>query len=74
MRRKHSPVEWLVPLGLVGGGVAILLREREKGIDRVEERIAAELDSLDPLARAQVMKRVASAQLKRLSRDEATTT
>jgi hypothetical protein len=70
--RNRSPVEWLLPLGLAGAGVAVLLHEREKGIGRAEERIAAELDNLDPLARAQVMKRVASEQLERLTPGDAT--
>ena len=66
----RSGAEWLLPLGLVGAGAAILLSERERGIDRAEERIAAELDALDPIARAQVLKRVATAEYKNLTGDE----
>ena len=71
LHRDRSSLEWLLPLGLLGGGAAMLLLEREKGIDHAEERIVAELSNLDPLARAQVMKRVASAELKGPRHDEA---
>ena len=70
LHRNRAAVEWLLPLGLLGGGAAVLLQERAKGIDSAEERIVAELESLDPLARAQVMKRVASAEIKGLRRQE----
>lgn len=71
LRRNRSPVDWLLPLGILGGGAAMLLREREQGIARAHERIAAELDQLDPLARAQILKRLASAQIEPLRRGEA---
>ena len=70
LHRNRSAVEWLLPLGLLGGGAAMLLQERAKGIDSAEERIVAELESLDPLARAQVMKRVASSEIKGLRKKE----
>ena len=69
LHRDRSTLEWLLPLGLLGGGLALLLKEREKGIDRAEERIAAELAELDPLARAQILKRITSAELKGLKQD-----
>ena len=62
-------LDWLLPLGLAGGGITLLLEERGHGIDQAEERVAAELDALDPIARAQVIKRVAARELG-LGRDD----
>jgi hypothetical protein len=66
MRRRPHLTDWIVPMSLVGLGSGILLQLRQTGIQRAEETIVAELDSLDPIARAQVMKAVAKEQIGRL--------
>jgi hypothetical protein len=56
-------------IGLVASltGIAILLRgrldQREERILSAEERIRSELDGLDPIARARVLKDLANSQL-----------
>lgn len=66
LRRRRSPLGWIAPVGLIGVGSAILLSERKTHMDTAELKIQAELDALDPVARAQVLKAVAQEQLGRL--------
>ena len=62
-RRRRRLAHWLVHLGLVGAGAGILLQRRREHMDQAQESIMAELDALDPIARAQVLKAVAERQL-----------
>lgn len=61
--RPRRILEWILPLGLAGGGLALLLTRRQTRIDAVEERVLAELADLDPLARAQVLKTIADHEI-----------
>jgi hypothetical protein len=56
-------IDWLLPLGLAGAGVAIIATERKARISEAEQRVMAELDGLDPVAKAQVLKGVAEQEL-----------
>jgi len=66
LRKRSSFVGIAVPLGLIGLGSGLLLQERHTNIEAAEENILAELDALDPVARAQVLKAVAKDQLGRI--------
>ena len=63
IRGQRSLTDWLIPVGLAGAGVAILLNRRETHIEEAEQNILAELEGLDPVAKAQVLKAVAEQQL-----------
>jgi hypothetical protein len=63
IRGQRGLKDWLVPVGLAGGGVAILVKQRRARIGEAEQSIMAELDGLDPVAKAQVLKAVAEQQL-----------
>ncbi len=63
IRGQRSLTDWLIPLGLAGAGVAILLKRRETHIEEAEQNIMAELEGLDPVAKAQVLRAVAEQQL-----------
>ena len=63
IRGQRSLTDWLIPVGLAGAGVAILLKRRETRIGEAQQNIMAELEGLDPVARAQVLKAVAEQQL-----------
>lgn len=60
---------WVLPSVLISGGVALLVTAlfewRGDRIDAAEAAVRAELDSLDPIARAKVLKDVAEEQLAR---------
>jgi len=66
LRGDRDPVDWLIPLSLTGLGFGVLLSHRQSQMVSAEERILAELDQLDPIARAQVMKAVAKDEVGRL--------
>jgi hypothetical protein len=63
IRGQRSLTDWLIPVGLAGAGIAILAKRREAHIGEAEQNIMAELEPLDPVARAQVLKAVAEQQL-----------
>ena len=65
LRRRRRVADWVVHFGLVCAGACVLLQRRQKHMHHAEENILAELDHLDPIARAQVLKAVAEQQLGR---------
>lgn len=66
LRGDRGPVDWLIPVGLAGIGLGVLLQNRQSEMDTAEDTILAELDKLDPIARAQVLKAVAKDEVGRL--------
>lgn len=63
LRRERWVADWLLPLGLAGSGLALLFQERAQTVDAAEQRVVTELEALDAIARAQVIKRVATREL-----------
>jgi len=63
LRGHRRFTDWLIPAGLTGAGLAVLLKQRRTHIDQAEEHIRAELDTLDPVAKAQVLKSVVEQEL-----------
>lgn len=64
-RRKFG---WLLPLGLMITGTVYVLQQRQSHIDQVQERILAELEGLDTIARAQIIKNLAEMELNALKK------
>jgi hypothetical protein len=68
---KRDFWSWVLPSILLSGGIALLVtalfERRGDRIDAAEAAVRAELDSLDPIARAKVLREVAEEQLARLS-------
>lgn len=56
LRRNRRVVEWIIPLGLIVGGVAVFFVQRQSRIYKVTQQVRAELD---PGGRAQVLASVA---------------
>ena len=69
-RRRRRRGEWVLHLGLICAGAGVLLRRRRAHMERAEDNIMAELDALDPIARAQVLKTVAEQQLGKWRRED----
>lgn len=70
LRRPRKFTDWLIPIGLIGAGLFSLYRRgktlwnrRAARIRTAQEIIMTELDALDPIARAEVLKFVAERQL-----------
>lgn len=66
LRGDRGLVDWLIPVSLAGLGFGVLLSHRQSQMDSAEDTILAELDKLDPIARAQVLKSVAQDEVGRL--------
>ena len=64
-RTDRGPLDWTVSMVLVAAGLAELLEGRQTHIAEAEEAILEELQGLDPIARAQVLKTVVRRQLGR---------
>lgn len=66
-RGRRGFFAWAIPSAILGLGVVlladVLLDRRGERIEEAEERIAEELASLDPIARAQVLRSVGEQQL-----------
>ena len=62
-RRRHRLADWAVHLGLICAGAGVLLQRRRQHMEQAEKNILTELDALDPISRAQVLKAVAEQQL-----------
>ena len=63
IRGGRRVLEWLAVAAMIGGGIFLLLYERRQHIDIATQRIEEELDGLDPLAKAQVLKTVAEQEV-----------
>ena len=72
---RRSQWWWFLPAVLLTGGAALLiaggLQYRSGRITLAEESVRAELDHLDPIARAKVMKDIAEEQLSIFARRSA---
>jgi hypothetical protein len=66
IRGGRQIMGWLVVAGMIGGGASLLLQERQERIDTATENIVAELDALDPVARAQVLAALAEGEVDRI--------
>lgn len=63
IRRIRNIVFWTMAIALMISGVAIVLKVRQKRIEQTGDLIIAQIDGLDPIAKAQVAKYVADQQL-----------
>lgn len=64
--KTRRVVAWLLPLSLAGAGASIIyMQRRESAIEEKEAHIIEELETLDPVARAQVLIRVTEKELSR---------
>jgi len=60
---RRRLMDWIVPVSLLGLGAGVLLQQRQTRLEATQQTIIAELDALDPVARAQVLQAVAKDQL-----------
>ena len=68
IRDRRRFVDLAVPIGLASLGLGVLLQRRQSHMEAAEEKILAELDALDPVARAQVLMAVAKDELNKIPR------
>ena len=59
IRRDRRILAWAISAGFTLAGATLLMEQRQSHIDQAEQRILEELDGLDLVARAQVLKNIA---------------
>ena len=65
IRGRHRKFLWILPVILLLTGALLLLQQRQSRIVKVQQSILGELDTLDPVARAQVIKAIAEKEVSR---------
>jgi hypothetical protein len=59
IRNDRRIVALAISAGLTLAGATLLMEQRQSHIDQAGQRILEELDGLDPVAKAQVLKNIA---------------
>ena len=67
VRRSRNILSWIVPISLMAAGISLYLKDRQERVERTGDQIIAQLDELDPLARAEVIKYVADHEIERIT-------
>jgi hypothetical protein len=65
LKKERNIFSWIIPVGMMAVGIDILLKNREERIKRTGDQIIAELDELDPIARAEVVKYIVDQKIER---------
>ena len=67
LKRNRNIISWLIPVGMIAVGIDLFLSERQEGIIKTGDEIMAQLDELDPIARAEVVKYLVDQEMGRIS-------
>ena len=67
VKRNRHIFSWLIPVGMMAAGIDLLLKDRQERIEQTGDQIMSQLDELDPVARAQVVKYLAEQEKEKLS-------
>jgi hypothetical protein len=59
VKKKRNIFSWIVPLSMMAEGFYLLLKARQERIKQTGDQIRSQLDELDPIARAEVVKYLA---------------
>ena len=68
IKKIRNPFSWIIPLGMIAAGIDLFLKDREQRIQQTGDQIMSQLDELDPIARAEVVKYLAEQEKEKLSR------
>jgi hypothetical protein len=66
IKKSRNFFSWLIPIGLLAAGTSLYFSERQKQIKQTGDQIMAQLDELDPIAKAEVVKYLADQEMERL--------
>jgi Ni,Fe-hydrogenase I cytochrome b subunit len=67
IKRNYNFFSWLIPVGMIASGFGLYMNQRQKLITQTGDEIISQLDELDPIARAEVVKYMADQEIGRLS-------
>lgn len=68
IKKNRNIFSWIVPVGMMAAGIDLLMEDRQERIEQTGNQIMSQLDDLDPVARAQVVKYLAEQEKERLSK------
>ena len=68
IKKIRNPFSWIIPLGMIAAGIDLYLKDRQERIKQTGDLIRSQLDELDPIARAEVVKYLAEQEKEKLSR------
>jgi hypothetical protein len=67
MKKSRNILSWIIAVGMVAAGFDLVLKDRQQRIQRTGDQIIAQLDELDPVAKAQVVKYVAEQEMDKIT-------
>ena len=63
VKKKRNIFSWIIPLGMIAEGIDLLLKARQERIKQTGDQIRSQLDDLDPITRAEVVKYLAEQEM-----------
>ena len=63
VKKKRNIFSWIIPLGMIAEGIDLLLKARQERIKQIGDQIRSQLDELDPITRAEVVKYLAEQEM-----------
>jgi hypothetical protein len=67
VKKNRNIFSWIVPLGMIAEGIYLLLKARQERIKQTGDHIMSQLDELDPIARAEVVKYLTEKEMDKIS-------
>jgi hypothetical protein len=67
VKKNRNIFSWIIPVGMMAAGIDLLLKDRQERIKQTGDQIMSQLDELDPIARAEVVKYLAEKEMDKLS-------
>lgn len=67
LKRNWNIFSLFISVGMVAAGADLILKDRQKHIKQTGDEIMSQLDELDPVARAEVIKYLADHEAKKIS-------
>ena len=67
IKKSRNIFSWVLTVGMVVAGFDLVLKDRRERIQQTGDKIIAQLDELDPIARAEVVKYVAEQEIDRIT-------
>ena len=67
IEKNRSVFSWVIPVGMIAAGIELFLKDHRKLVEQTGDQIMAQLDELDPITKAQVVKYLADQEIGRIS-------
>lgn len=67
IKKSRSLFAWILPIGLMVIGIDLSWRQHRESVQLTGDQIAAQLDDLDPITRAEVISYVTNHEIKKIS-------